>query len=496
MLFPSQYILKRSHALLLVLLGFLIRLIYGIQTKNWLNSPDQIAWQIALDSLHTGTPFSYKFLIHYPHEGGSLVISLLSLVVKPFDFIMPALSLSALLIDTVSRYFQIRIVKKLFGTKPAFWFGIWTIFSIPILLSWSTVNFGLHSLSAFFPFIFIFAATNKEIKFNRYNLCGLVAGLAISFSYDNLVLVPAYFFFLFVTGEKMLLTNSLRFIACALLALCPHFLLRIFADNGFHLEEHLLSDIRGLEWSFGSHSIKNLFSIWYNTFFASFFLSSSFLYKMLAAVLFLGSLLLFVKNKIKNPGLLLSFCLIIFFVAMYALSPLYENEKQDGTFIFYRHFTYILPLVFLTMTVVYTNYAPEKNVITYLIIISCMFSSITYFFASSLHLKNSTRAAGWILSKKYGEDPLLLIRLTETCSPSEKQELIRGFGWGTSAALLNKKSSSDSVSVKQLIYLYNRIPGEIKHLYKEGILFSFSPGITPKLDPAFIQVLHPSISNE
>ena len=61
---------------LFCVLGSILRLVYGVLYTPWELAPDQIAWEIIIRN----GEFSYSNLIYYPHEGGSFLISLQTMV--------------------------------------------------------------------------------------------------------------------------------------------------------------------------------------------------------------------------------------------------------------------------------------------------------------------------------------------------------------------------------------------------------------------------------
>ena len=73
-----------------------------------------------------------------------VLVVFLAIALTPLDGWLPPLSWAALVVDTLSRYFQIRIATRLFGESTAIWFGAWTVLSVPLILPWGTVDFGLH----------------------------------------------------------------------------------------------------------------------------------------------------------------------------------------------------------------------------------------------------------------------------------------------------------------------------------------------------------------
>jgi hypothetical protein len=172
-----------------LVLGTVVRVAYGFSIHAWYGAPDQLAWGLSLSEMLQHGHWNYFQTIHAPHEGGSLIIGLLALLLSPFQFIMPPLSLAALLIDLVSRLIQIRVV-GLVNKTAAPWYAAWTVFAVPALVPWGTVNFGLHALAGFFPFLIIYIGYRwGGHKYLALILAGFCA-LSLSVSYDNLVLVP------------------------------------------------------------------------------------------------------------------------------------------------------------------------------------------------------------------------------------------------------------------------------------------------------------------
>ncbi len=80
---------------------------------------------------------------------------------------------------------------KAFGRTTAIYFALWTVAAVPGLLLWATVNFGLHPLSSFWPFVLLYVATRSMEEKPPAVWLGVITGLSISWSYDSLVLVPA-----------------------------------------------------------------------------------------------------------------------------------------------------------------------------------------------------------------------------------------------------------------------------------------------------------------
>ena len=73
-----------SWLIVLVALGSISRLVFALEFQLWNQSPDQLAWELNLQEIFENGNWSYDSLIHYPHEGGTILISLFSLLFKPF----------------------------------------------------------------------------------------------------------------------------------------------------------------------------------------------------------------------------------------------------------------------------------------------------------------------------------------------------------------------------------------------------------------------------
>jgi len=169
--------------------GTAVRFLFGWTHQLWNSSPDQLAWGLGLEDIWSGNVDGYDQWVHYPHEGGTLLQSLLARAFVPWAGIMPPLSWAALSIDTLSRAIQIVVVRRLVDPGPARLFTLWTVFAAPIMLPWGTVNMGAHGLVACAPFVLFLLVSSPERPAFRI---GLVVGLMSAFAYDCWVLAPVY----------------------------------------------------------------------------------------------------------------------------------------------------------------------------------------------------------------------------------------------------------------------------------------------------------------
>ena len=498
----GNYILKKWHLLAILFAGTLIRFIYGYTSKAWLGAPDQLAWGLSIDEMLHSKNWSYIQLIHAPNEGGGLLISLVSLLFRPFQFILPSLSFAALTLDTIARLVQIKTTQKIFGNQTAFWFGVWTILSVPLIIPWGTVNFGLHSLTSFIPFVFFYyAVTYKENKYLPA-ICGLISGIAISVSYDSVILIPVSVLFVLSvsSGFKTGFVKVLTLLAVCSLAVLPHLFARVYFYTGFSLETNPVLSVRGVPLNnvfTGSH-FTNLFMAWCKPLPGSFLLSSIHFFgeTVLTLIVFLflaaGFLFYIFKATIKTNIKLLSSGIIFLFVAAYAFSPFYEESYRSKSYVYYRHLSYIIPFVTVIMINGFLHSGKLKWYLVSTWLILCGFASFQYMYAFRPIDKPTYRAAGWILARKYGDNVNKLFQIHAIAEIQCQDELLTGFGWGLSTALL--KNKTDTGSVNKLIQKLDQCPAVYQPGIIKGIYYSFTKGITPVLDQKLAAVLDSYLS--
>ena len=477
---------------MLLLLGTAVRLIYGFLARDWQAAPDQMAWDLLLKELVEGGGVRYDQLIHYPHEGGGVLISGLALLSWPFSGFLPPLTLAALLMDLISRGIQVFLARKLFGDTTAWWFGIWTVFALPSLLPWATVNFGLHALSSFWPFVFLWALQSRWRNFSPAQLAGAVTGLALSMSYDSLILVPAFVVFLILSHEKLMAKGqqALSYLLTLILFLVPHLFSRWFFEDGFELKEDPWFSIRGEEVSGGNWKTKltNVHDTLRYT------LPGSSMLPQIAglgltlgrniwlAFGFLGILMGVLMKYWLRRIFLIGVAVVGLYLLLFAWSPFFAGHSNQTNYVYYRHLTYILPL--LTLLAIH-GLVKARWFFRYLPpiwITWCLVGSLVFILRAQPPEKPVDRVTGWVLAKKLGHDPERLVHLTHLVEEEAREEMVKGFGWGATAALMEGVESLDHPSVEKLLFIYGQLPQENKEDFKEGILMAFEPYFTPTLE--------------
>lgn len=473
---------------MLVLLGTVVRFAFGYEKELWRCAPDQIAWGLNLDLAFRDGGLAYHELIHYPHEGGSVILSLLAMLMRPLEGGLPPLSWAALVADALSRYVQISVAERVFNRVTAIWFAVWTVLAVPLLLPWGTVDFGLHALVAFVPFVFIRQAMEPHRA--AWKL-GVLAGLGGCLAYDCLIVVPAYLVWSFL-GErdrKSRLLRSAGFLAGCVLGLLPHLALRIFPDNAFGLENMPALGVRGLEQEpLGLLSaLPKLATVWTTTLPASFMLSSVDVLspRMIASVVsvFLGLGLLgaVLRRREEAKAEWLIAMTVLMFTVAYAAGPLFFDRVDSKSYLPYRHFAFVLPLLVL---IVISGLArlPRSAWLLGAWLALCSTASLAYMISIVPCPVRNDGAAGWVLARKYGHDPERLMSLLEVATKEAREELLRGYGWGMTTTLFEHGRGKGDQSMDRMSGIWSRLPESFRPGMLDGVRTAFTPGITPVLD--------------
>ena len=482
--------LSTSRLVFILFAGTLIRFLFGYLLKPWLEAPDQLAWGLSIDEMVASGNFNYTQLMHNAFESGSWVPGLLSIPFRSIANILPALSWSALLIDLLSRTIQIKIVQNVLGNKSAIWFGWWTIFSIPLILPWSTVNCGLHSLSAFFPFLFLFIITKIHGKKLAPIYLGLFCGLSMSFSFDNLVLAPVAMLVI-LWSEKTTMNKIaalFSFLLIFFIAFLPFLLARKFLNTGFQLESESVLSLRGVEFGnpFTLKHFGKFIAVWITTLPLSLLMPGlSLLFTAIIGVILITLIAFGLKSFYKEKGLssVIKICsagLVVTFFLFYAFSPFYSNYLPGRSYVSYRHLTYIVPFLIAIMIYGISISGKTGKMIFASWMILCIAGTFIFTIQQPLYKQPLYKPAGWILAKKFGHDVDHMLPINSMAEEKYRKDILFGYGWGLSATLF--EHTGDSSSINKLIHLVEKFPDEKIDQVKAGVRFSFDSSVTPVLD--------------
>jgi len=487
-----------SWLIVLVALGSISRLVFALEFQLWNQSPDQLAWELNLQEIFENGNWSYDSLIHYPHEGGTILISLFSLLFKPFTPFY-SLVISVFVLDFAFRLIQLEIVKRIAGIKAMIIYGIWSICAIPILISWGGINYGLHAISATFPFVFVYLLFREHNTTKSYFQDGLFLGLSGWFIYSNFLFVPIYFLFLLYKKNK--LNNYVVSASALMLVFSVHLLIRNSFDAGFHLSSFEATSIRGQEFEiFNLDSYKALLTIWTGAVRESSLLIGNFIIStntirwlwFCLSIAGIGTLIYAVAKKERSVIYIFGILVVIVYVSAYSISPFSIIDSSRANYVFSRHLAYIFPFLMALSLIGFLSFKKMSYVIILLVLIS--FSG----FVSQLKSPKSDailyRPAGWVLTTKFGHNPerLSQIVISSQLDGMAKNELTIGYGWGLGTAffqgIILDSNSKDEVEARtnQLIELFDQFPKSQLHEIKEGVVYSFSDQVEPLLHKSIL----------
>jgi hypothetical protein len=483
--------------------GTAVRFLFGWTHQLWNSSPDQLAWGLGLVDIWSGNVDGYDQWVHYPHEGGTLLQSLLARAFVPWAGIMPPLSWVALSIDTLSRAIQIVVVRRLVDPGPARLFMWWTVFAAPIMLPWGTVNMGAHGLVACAPFVLLLLVSSPERPAFRI---GLVVGLMSAFAYDCWVLAPVYVAHALLTtgqwGQRF--ARVAYFTLGALVAVAPHVLVRVYVDHGFQLEQWPALSIRGLEqggvdWA----TLPGRFlALWVTWLPASFHMASiqepmvQVAVRVTAVMMVVGLVGLFWRRSVVHRYELLAFGSVISFLLIMAATPFFEPRMDGNGYVYYRYFPFIAPLVSLLVIVGLARVGRVGGWAAKGWVVACAVSSLVHMWHQRSFPMPMDEATGWVLGRKYGHAPERLFRIVKAADPDQVDALSQGAAWGTTAALFDGRTLTDTSAIDRFERLVARWPADRWPLLNAGVIRAFDPEVTPTLDARSLPAVQKVMDNQ
>ncbi len=421
------------------------------------------------------------YLIHYPHEGGTIPISVFSKFIHFLGASSPLLIVSTCL-NLLVRFIQLYVVRKI-ANKPVFWcFALWCIFGSPATLPWGMMTFGLHSVSCVFPFLFLLLISNKELV-NSYSWqIGIIAALAYWFSYTNAILILIFIGFIISHpySNKVRLRVAFGFVSTIFI-----YCLVISSFNaGFELSNPNPFFPRDTSTDSFAFGFSKVYEFWSHTLGAALVTeSTSFFIPVLSLIIIIGlSLNLRASNKTKNFLYVLFF--IVGFSFLYSFSPYFATENKFH-FMNFRHLTYLIPIV-VYFTIEGWQKFIKNNFLAPALIVVVLIGNSIYSFTNRVDNTNHEEVLGWVLANKYGKHPEKVLKLVT--GEANPDLYFVGVGWGTTASIFKDTKSSEIVdNVELLINLKSAYPVEFQDEFMEGVEFAFHENITPKLDKSYLE---------
>ncbi len=467
--------------------GTVVRVAYAVLFKPWWQAADHLAWDIVLKSVGHFGGLGYWQLIHYPQEGGSIPVSLLTLLIGRIPGVA-ALPASALVVDALSRWIQLKVVSERFDRRVLLLFGAWTVAGLPILVTWSSVNCGLHSVASFFPFLMLWLVTAPHAGPARGWRDGALCGLFIWFTYDCVLLLPLYAIALF--RQPGAFGRAARFIAALLAVLGMHLAVRSLFDAGFHLPEWGPASVRGLDFQRPlGMMVRDIGTVWVRAVPGSSLLPGLFgievrLVRWFWALFVLAGALgcwwVGRTDPAQRRNLYTCLVAVVAFAVGYAISPLAVHQVDHPSYMYYRHWAFILPMIALTTIAGLAGSRPGRSAVWCFVALSS--SGVMAMFRDPPSRDMKLLDTGFVLALKLGHDPARLETVIGNV-PELAHDLWIGAGWGTAEELLvfNDPTPEDAEYLVSLVNTYS--PPE-RALMIQGVELAFSCHGTDRIPEA------------
>lgn len=475
----------------IVAAGTALRLVVGFAGRGWEAYPDQLAWGLVLEEALT-QPLRLDQLLHYPHEGGTVLQSLLALalwlVAGAAPLGVPVLSWVALSVDSASRAFQIGIVNRVFGRSSAILFGLWSVAAVPGLVSWATVNFGQHALSAWAPFALLAAAASRSSRWSGPIALGLVTGASVAWSYDSLTLVPTAAVLAAIDARPRWWRGAAAWAATTVAGLAPLAALRALFDTGFGLECLSGMSIRGIDFELPT-ILGTASRSWHllvdalpaTSLLPGLVRHDAGLTRLLWGLVVVMGLIFAIRRPERRAALVV-IAVTVSWVVLFAASPFGIPPRTATTLIEVRHSTYILPLV---VALAVHGLATSGRALQLVAVVLIALSTTGTWLNEPPRLPPRLEAwhgTGWILGRKLGHDPERLTRLLRTCPDSNRRALVEGVGWGIAATLLQGVDDPGDPRIDEVARLVQRFAPELRLMVIDGVRSAFSPTVSPRLN--------------
>jgi hypothetical protein len=466
----------------LAFLGTGLRLAVAVDGQTWNQSPDLWAWGALVDE---PGPLRLDRLMHYPHEGGSLVVSLVALAAGSLvGHAIPPLVMASLALDTLFRFAVILLVDRTFGRRWALGYALWSVCAVPLLVWWSAVPVGLHALAGVFPMLFVAAAGTPAA--GRARRMGIVCGIALLWGWDNVVLLAAAVALLVDrSAARQSATNVAVAVAWALALASVVVLVGARGDLGFELEPRGALWLRGVTWS-APDPVTTLRRVTST-------LLVAFPYGVMLAAplgwLWWSGWLALSLGSWTSPAAWAPLRAVAwvtsFYIAAYSLSPFASALPRPDP-IAYRHLAFILPVMAVAGLDIGERRGWRRAIVGGLLALGLW--GVVELFARPV-ARPPMAAAGWVLARKLGHDPARVEGLIAARPAAEQHEWLEGVGWGTTAVLGYAMTESLDSRLTRIVVLLSRYSAASAPALGRGVCRAFGPGITPRLDPALLAAL-------
>ena len=260
-----------------------------------------------------------------------------------------------------------------------------------------------------------------------------------------------------------------------MLALTPLLLLRMYGALGFDLLQAGPTWIRGIDLTLASTvgSAPHLFAVWLHAVPGSSLMPGAWLRVVWALLVYIGIAFGLLRPSSREArwgtGLLVAF------VSLYALSPVYESGGGHQTGIGYRHLAYISPLMVLLAMNGLSGFSRRTgNGIAAGIIILGIGAGFTSYSMARSAVPSAAEGVGIVLAWKLGHDVPRLLAIIDASPFGGDPLMLEGVGTGYASAIV------PTGDIATLVEKIGEHPTAHHEALKRGILKAFGPAFAPR----------------
>ena len=475
--------------LLFAFVTALSRFVFANHTTLFHRAFEQIAWQYLIDDCVESGP-SIAALIPSNTDSGMLVFSLFAFLVQTVFHTTNTLALTFCIWTAVAITLQVLITDKVFGRTTAVLFLLWHLLSSPVLWPLNAAYFGSQSIVSLFPFLLLLLFSPSQLN-KSVVLHSLIVTALVCFSLQNAVLLLGY---CIITLYSQVPNKKNRVIVFSILSFASVILYYSLLAKLLHQSVPGPVQLLGISASFitdYSSILANFILIFTEVLPKGIFLytADTFFnysaYWLLLLIILIGAAFYVQEGRKLSLQKMGAALIVLMFVVIAACNSSTPIDAAKFNFFSLRAFGYILPLLFAVLLYALTNSFALGKKLAYVLLVVCgyySYQTISHFEPVSVQ---SHKPAAWLLAKSMNTEPQVLLRISNRADISKKNELISGYAWGLTAALLKDARAVDTLKLETLKQTLSRFGEGNNVAMLEGINTAFAKGVTPVLDPIF-----------
>jgi hypothetical protein len=177
--------------------------------------------------------------------------------------------------------------------------------------------------------------------------------------------------------------------------------------------------------------------------------------------------------------------LVVFsFLLALLLGPFFIPRADGNGYLYYRYFPFVAPLLVLVMLEGFMAWTRVSSFLSGAWLLLCFSASVLYMTRTDRYDAPNDEATGWVLGRKFGDEPVRLLHIIGGAAQERKDDLLYGAGWGMTAALFDRRSTSDVEALAEFARIWSKIPLAERESMSVGVQRAFDRGVTPALEPA------------